>query len=139
MLWLELAAQRFPLRPGETTLGRSLYCTVVVGGRMASREHATIVVRGEQALLSDANSRNGTFLNGALITAPVPISAGDVIGIGSSTMRVVELSADEDAASTTAERNLDEASLREELTTLSDVSSVPAVSRSSRKPKPHSK
>lgn len=101
MKWLRLEAQRYPLRQGETTIGRSPYCSVQLMSLQASREHAAISVTGERATLSDLNSRNGTYLNGRRVAEPVPLNVGDTIKIGGLELTVFESADMADAVANT--------------------------------------
>src|SRR5690606_41240410 len=42
--WLKLHDMRFPLRLGETLLGRSPYCSIVLNDNLVSRQHAVVHV-----------------------------------------------------------------------------------------------
>lgn len=55
-----------------------------------SRHHARIDQNGEQYLLTDLGSRNGTRVNGAAIAHPTPLSHGDVISICGFEFRFVQ-------------------------------------------------
>ncbi|MER3459472.1 MAG: FHA domain-containing protein, partial [Chloroflexota bacterium] len=77
----------FPLQP-VTSLGRAPTNTVALPDSYASGEHALLSLRGNQWWLEDLGSRNGTFLNGVLITEPVVASAGDIISIGRVQLKV---------------------------------------------------
>ncbi|MGM0929412.1 MAG: ATP-binding cassette domain-containing protein [Actinomycetota bacterium] len=68
------------------TIGRSHSCDIVVDDPLASRHHATVEIIGEHAVLRDAGSFNGTFLNGQRVHGDAPLSPGDLIGAGSSTL-----------------------------------------------------
>lgn len=49
------------------------------------RQHARILWTGEEPAqfeLEDMKSRNGTFVNGRMITTPVRLSSGDIIQLG---------------------------------------------------------
>jgi DNA-binding winged helix-turn-helix (wHTH) protein len=61
-----------------TTIGRSTSCVVVVAGPTISRLHASIELRHDRYVISDAGSANGTFVKGAR-----PLVTGDVISLGS--------------------------------------------------------
>lgn len=100
MLWLVIGQERIPLRQGETTLGRSHYCTVVLDSAIASRQHAAIEIRNGEVLLNDLDSRNGTFLNGERIRAVESLRAGDVITIGKIEIQLVSGSLTDEAANT---------------------------------------
>lgn len=90
MFWLKVGAQRFPLREGETTLGRSPYCSIVIESLEASREHATIRLHSREVVLTDLDSRNGTLLNGQPVVHPTRLNPGDRIEVGSQEVELVE-------------------------------------------------
>ncbi len=77
--------QKFHLESGRICqIGRSLSNEVVVQDAEVSRHHATVEVRGNEYILSDAGSRNGTCLNGVRISGPVRLKHGDRIEIGNT-------------------------------------------------------
>lgn len=84
---LMLTGEIYPLLP-LTTLGRAPTNTVRVTDSFASSEHARIARRNGQWWLEDRKSRNGTLLNHNLVTQPIVVTNGDVIGIGSMHFRV---------------------------------------------------
>jgi len=88
--WLRLNNQTYPLRQGESTIGRSPYCSIQVSSDQASREHAAVSLNGDVATISDLGSRNGTFINGVRITAPTPLLPGALIGIGGVSLSYFE-------------------------------------------------
>jgi pSer/pThr/pTyr-binding forkhead associated (FHA) protein len=78
--------RRYEARGVRIRLGRGRECEVRPVGRsdtIVSRVHAELTVGPSGALvLRDAGSRNGTFLNGERVTAPVPVRLGDRIALG---------------------------------------------------------
>lgn len=90
--WLAYRGTRFPLRTGETILGRSAYSTIVIRNARVSREHAALRVTGDRIELSDLGSTNGTTVNGEAVIGSRLLSPGDKLGIGTD---VLELIADE--------------------------------------------
>lgn len=106
MLWLKVGTDRFPLREGETTLGRSQYCTVIIPSQAASREHALLIRRREEIVLKDLGSRNGTALNGRRIQGPERIVVGDVITLGSCEVQLIAGTAISDDMIHTVEKQL---------------------------------
>src|SRR5260221_2022410 len=60
---------------------------------MVSRKHAEIRLANDRYLVSDANSRFGTFVNGQKITGPVEVRVGSHIqlGTGGPILRVVSI------------------------------------------------
>ena len=64
------------------SIGRDAECDIVINDRQVSRIHAQIkVLEPNDILLTDLNSKNGTFINGELITKPVKLKDGDEIKI----------------------------------------------------------
>jgi hypothetical protein len=76
-----------PLFP-VTTIGRAQGNTIVIDDGYVSGEHLLITHRGKQWWLEDMGSRNGTLLNDLPLSDPAVISAGDVIGVGGTRLRV---------------------------------------------------
>ena len=74
-------ASRFDLGEGETSIGRHPECGIVVDAGAVSRYHAKIFSQNEQFLVEDLGSRNGTFLNGQLLSKPEVLREGDRIRI----------------------------------------------------------
>ena len=55
---------------------------------MMSRSHARILQRGEDFVLEDAASRNGTFVN---LRGKTPVTDGSAVLVGSQLFRVKAL------------------------------------------------
>jgi DNA-binding winged helix-turn-helix (wHTH) protein len=81
--WIEWDQRRFPLAVGEHVIGRDPDVEVRLDSSTVSRRHARIVVTAEGAALEDFGSKNGTFCGDARVAAPVQLTDGDVIRIGS--------------------------------------------------------
>ena len=79
---LEIQGRRVELREGETTLGRSRGCGVVVKDPAVSRGHALVWVRGDRVTVQDLRSSNGTYLNGERVEAETPMAEGDRLTVG---------------------------------------------------------
>lgn len=77
----------FPLLP-VTSIGRSPGNTIVLPRDYTSAEHALVSRRGRHWWVEDLASRNGTWLNGVQLTAPAVISAGDVLRIGGTELKI---------------------------------------------------
>jgi hypothetical protein len=73
-----------------TSLGRKASNTIVLDDDFVSGEHALVSWRDNRAWLEDVASTNGTFFNDTEITRPVPISEGDIIGIGDVRLKWTE-------------------------------------------------
>jgi len=75
----------FPL--GENSiLGRSTTASVRLADREVSRKHSQIDKEGDDYVLRDLGSSNGTFLNGKRIFGPTKLKDGDEVVIGTSKM-----------------------------------------------------
>jgi len=74
---------RVPLRPGRHRLGRAPLNDIVLDDRSVSREHAEIAVEPPGATIHDLGSKNGTWLNDAHVSGPVPLGRGDRLRVGS--------------------------------------------------------
>ena len=73
----------FPL--GENNvLGRSTTASVRLADREVSRKHTQIDKEGDDYVLRDLGSSNGTFLNGKRIFGPTTMKDGDEVVIGTS-------------------------------------------------------
>jgi adenylate cyclase len=76
--------KRHALKPGTTTVGRAPNCDVLVNHSSVSRVHARFKITGDQCVLEDAGSRNGTYVNDVQITSAAvkdrdQLSIGDVV------------------------------------------------------------
>jgi hypothetical protein len=71
------------------TLGRGGQNTVALDGdEFASAQHARVEARGDGLWVEDLGSTNGTFVNGARVTTPRRLQAGDVLRVGQTDLRV---------------------------------------------------
>lgn len=68
--------------------GRAPSATVVLDDPYVSDEHARVYRDGNEWLVADLRSTNGTFLNQVKVDAPTPIAAGDQLGIGRTVVEV---------------------------------------------------
>ena len=87
--WLAYRGTRFPLRKGETILGRSAYSTVVIRNGRVSREHAAVRLEGDRLEVADLGSTNGTTVNGEPVIGSRRLQPGDKIGIGTDVLDVI--------------------------------------------------
>ena len=80
--WLVESGRRLPLQTGENILGRD-EDGIQIDSPTVSRRHACIRVSGSDALIEDLGSKNGTFVAGERVAAPVRLKDGDEIRVGS--------------------------------------------------------
>jgi sigma-B regulation protein RsbU (phosphoserine phosphatase) len=76
------APERLPLGRLRITIGRSARNDVCVPDPFASRVHAEVRREGDQYLLQDLGSANGTYYNGSRLEQPVMLTHGGRIQIG---------------------------------------------------------
>jgi len=77
-----------PLSDEVTHLGRGLSADVRLDDATVSRKHAVVVRRGDDVVILDDRSMNGTFVNGERITEAV-LADGDSIALGRVGLRFV--------------------------------------------------
>jgi hypothetical protein len=65
-------------------IGRGKAASLRLNDPLASGRHARIAPAGEQIMLEDLGSTNGTFLNDVQLSAPAPLSDGDRVRFGDS-------------------------------------------------------
>jgi serine/threonine-protein kinase PknK len=73
----------FDLDGPALVVGRSADCDIAILDLRASREHCKVERHGDQFLLVDLGSQNGTRLNGHLVDRAA-LKAGDEIGVGNA-------------------------------------------------------
>jgi DNA-binding NtrC family response regulator len=78
------------LGTGGVALGRGAECDVRLGGEETSRRHAAVRRVGPLWVISDLDSRNGTFVNGQRVVSG-PLSLGDLVRLGDALAVVVSV------------------------------------------------
>jgi pSer/pThr/pTyr-binding forkhead associated (FHA) protein len=76
-----VVGKSFPLEQ-QTTMGRGLENTVALNDNFLSTRHAVLELQGDQWLLEDLQSTNGTYVNGVEVRRPVVVTYGDTIRVG---------------------------------------------------------
>lgn len=75
----------YPLRTPETTIGRRADNGVVVASDHVSRYHARMSWDGQQYVIEDLGSKNGTFVGGEPVTERRPLQHGDIVTLAGLT------------------------------------------------------
>jgi hypothetical protein len=75
----------FDIGDAEITIGRNDACTITISHPLVSRTHARVARIGDQYILFDAGSTNGTFLNSQRLLTHQTLRHGDEIGVADAT------------------------------------------------------
>jgi pSer/pThr/pTyr-binding forkhead associated (FHA) protein len=83
-----LSGTRIALGTAPITIGRAEDSTLVVGDDYASTHHARFVPRGDQWLVEDLGSTNGTYLDRTKVTGPTLVPLRIPVRIGKTTVEL---------------------------------------------------
>jgi hypothetical protein len=73
---------------GPVVVGRSPGADIVIGGDFVSGRHARFTPVGDDLIIEDMGSTNGTMVSGRRIADAVQLREGDLVAIGDVTLRV---------------------------------------------------
>jgi len=79
--WLMFDRRPIPLLEGANVIGRAADAAIQIDSPGISRYHARILVTPESVTLEDLGSKNGSYVNGALVTTR-RLADGDEIRLG---------------------------------------------------------
>ena len=82
------AGLELPLGNEPLTIGRSSESGLVIRDDYTSSHHARLVLWGEQWMLQDLDSTNGSWHDGKRVSSPVPITVGAPIKVGATTFEL---------------------------------------------------
>lgn len=88
----------FELSKSDMTIGRDLGNDYVINDVEISRKHLRLLLQGENYIIEDLGSTNGSFVNGQRLTGSHVLIPGDLISLGEHVTLVVESSAYDPAA-----------------------------------------
>jgi pSer/pThr/pTyr-binding forkhead associated (FHA) protein len=77
-----------PLRGHGVILGRGPSADINLDDVYVSDEHAEVLPDDGSWSVRDLGSTNGTFLNGAKVTRPTPLTVGDQVRVGKTRIEV---------------------------------------------------
>ncbi len=72
---------------GPVVIGRSPGADIVIGDDFVSGKHAKVHPQGDEIVIEDLGSTNGTLLNGQRLTRAQTLRPGDIIDIGSTRLK----------------------------------------------------
>ena len=73
---------------GPVIVGRNPGADIVIGAGYVSGRHARFSLMGQNLFVEDLGSRNGTAVNGQLVSEPVALKNNDVVNVGDVAIRV---------------------------------------------------
>jgi len=82
------AGLELPLTDEPLTIGRSSESGLVIRDDYTSSHHARLVLWGEQWMIQDLDSTNGTWHDGGRVQAPTPVTIGAPIKVGATTFEL---------------------------------------------------
>jgi len=81
--------ESFPLRPDRgNIIGREVKCDICIRHMTVSRAHCVIRKAGQDWVVEDLGSTNGTYVNGERVAESV-LHGEDLLGVGKVQFRVV--------------------------------------------------
>ena len=94
-LLLESGGERREIKvAGPITVGRSPTAGVYLDDKTLSREHTQFYLDHGRICVRDLDSKNGTYLNGAILKQPAALKPGDKVKVGVATFTVVHEAGD---------------------------------------------
>lgn len=76
------------LKVDKTTIGRVDDNTFPIAESSVSSHHCEIILRGNDVVVNDLNSTNGTFINGDKITGEAVLKPGQILRLGQIELRL---------------------------------------------------
>lgn len=83
-----LAGTTLQLSQTPITIGRATGSTLVLADDYVSTNHARLSPRGDDWILEDLGSTNGTFLDRAKVAEPTPVPVGTPIRVGKTVLEL---------------------------------------------------
>jgi pSer/pThr/pTyr-binding forkhead associated (FHA) protein len=83
-----MTGQSYELKVDKTTVGRVEDNTFQIADPSVSSHHCEVLLRGNDVVIKDLNSTNGTFINGQQITGEGVLKPGQVVRFGQVEVRL---------------------------------------------------
>ena len=78
-----MTGQSYELKVDKTTIGRVEDNTFQIAQPSVSSHHCEVLLRGNDVVIKDLNSTNGTFINNQQVTGEAVVEAGPGFALGS--------------------------------------------------------
>jgi pSer/pThr/pTyr-binding forkhead associated (FHA) protein len=83
-----LTGQSYELKVDKTTVGRVEDNAFQIAQPSVSSHHCEVLLRGNEVVIKDLNSTNGTFIDGQQITGEAVLKPGQVLRLGQVDIRL---------------------------------------------------
>jgi pSer/pThr/pTyr-binding forkhead associated (FHA) protein len=83
-----MTGQSYELKVDKTTVGRVEDNTFQIAQPSVSSHHCEVLLRGNDVVIKDLNSTNGTFINGQQVTGEAVLKPGEVLRLGQVEIRL---------------------------------------------------
>ena len=97
-----MTGQAYELKVDKTTIGRVDDNTFPVAHPSVSSHHCEVLLKGNDVVIKDLNSTNGTFINNQQVTGEAVLKAGQILRLGQ-----VEIRLEAPGATSSAKRPVD--------------------------------
>lgn len=82
----------YQLEKSPTVIGRHSDCDLRINATSLSRQHARFQFWGDNIMLEDLGSTNGTYINDQRVLQPTRVGQGDLIRFGNQRFKLLDLS-----------------------------------------------
>ena len=82
------AIRKIGINTTPFTVGRISEASLQLDSKSISKQHAELIIQGDELWLRDLNSTNGTFVNGERIAALTRLQPGDLMQFATSVFRI---------------------------------------------------
>src|SRR5579864_8595555 len=83
-----MTGRAYDLKVDKTTIGRVEDNAFQIPEPSVSSHHCEILLRGNDVIVKDLNSTNGTFINGEKVSDESPLKPGQILRLGQIEMRL---------------------------------------------------
>ncbi|HNQ74341.1 MAG TPA: FHA domain-containing protein [Verrucomicrobiota bacterium] len=84
----DMAGRSHELAVDKTTIGRMDDNTFAIAESSVSSHHCEVYLRGQDVVVNDLNSTNGTFINGTRVTEATVLKPGQILRLGQVELRL---------------------------------------------------
>ncbi len=83
-----MTGQSYELKVDKTTIGRVEDNTFQIAQPSVSSHHCEVLLRGNDVVIKDLNSTNGTFINNQQVTGEAVLKSGQILRLGQIEIRL---------------------------------------------------